>query len=120
MPADRAAPATGAAGSAEVILDARDLDVLYGDFQVLWGARLAARAGEIVAILGPNGAGKSTLMNTVSGLVRPRAGEVRFRGRRIDGQPAHRIVTMGLAHVLERRRLFPYLTVAQNLLLGAY
>jgi len=114
MPTDPASPA------AEPLLDARDLDVLYGDFQILWGARLSARAGEIVAILGPNGAGKSTLMNTVSGLMRPRAGEVRFRGRRIDGQPAHRIVEMGLSHVLERRRLFPYLTVGQNLLLGAY
>jgi len=114
MPTDPESPA------AEPLLDARDLDVLYGDFQILWGARLSARAGEIVAILGPNGAGKSTLMNTVSGLMRPRAGEVRFRGRRIDGQPAHRIVEMGLSHVLERRRLFPYLTVGQNLLLGAY
>jgi branched-chain amino acid transport system ATP-binding protein len=94
--------------------------VLLGDFQVLWGARLAVQAGEIVAILGPNGAGKSTLMNTVSGLARPRRGDVVFDGRPIAGLPAHRIVAHGISHVLERRRLFPYLTVRQNVWLGGY
>ncbi|MBI3638064.1 MAG: ABC transporter ATP-binding protein [Candidatus Rokubacteria bacterium] len=102
------------------LLDARALDVLLGDYQVLWGARLRADECEIVALLGPNGAGKSTLLNTISGLLRPRAGEVVFRGRRIGGRPAHRIVAEGLSHVLERRRLFPYLTVRQNVWLGAY
>jgi branched-chain amino acid transport system ATP-binding protein len=104
----------------EPILEARGLNVLYGDYQILWDVHFRAAPGEVVAILGPNGAGKSTLMNTLSGLVRPRSGEVRLRGRRIDGLPPHRIVPLGLAHVLERRRLFPYLTVRQNLLLGAY
>jgi branched-chain amino acid transport system ATP-binding protein len=99
---------------------ARGLDVLYGDYQILWGCRFEAGAGEIVAILGPNGAGKSTLMNTLSGLIRARGGEVVFRGQRIDTLPPHRIVRLGLSHVLERRRLFPHLTVRQNLLLGAY
>ena len=102
------------------MLEARGLDVLLGDYQVLWGAGLRVGEGEIVALLGPNGAGKSTLMNTISGLLRPRAGEVVFGGRPIAGLPAHRIVGEGLSHVLERRRLFPYLTVRQNLLLGAY
>ena len=102
------------------LLEAHDLDVLLGDFQVLWGARLAVEAGEIVAILGPNGAGKSTLMNTVSGLNRPRRGEITFEGRRISGLPAHRIVGEGISHVLERRRLFPRLTVRQNVWLGGY
>ena len=102
------------------MLEARGLDVLLGDYQVLWGARLRVGEGEIVALLGPNGAGKSTLMNTISGLLRPRAGEVVFGGRPIAGLPAHRIVGEGLSHVLERRRLFPYLTVRQNVLLGAY
>ncbi|HEV8437037.1 MAG TPA: ABC transporter ATP-binding protein [Methylomirabilota bacterium] len=102
------------------MLEADGLDVLYGDYQILWNARLSVAAGEVVAILGPNGAGKSTLMNTLSGLVRPRSGRVSFNGRRIDGLPPHRIVGLGLSHVLERRRLFPYLTVRQNLLLGAY
>jgi branched-chain amino acid transport system ATP-binding protein len=105
---------------AGLILEARGLDVLLGDYQVLWGARLAVAEGEIVALLGPNGAGKSTLLNAVSGLLRPRAGEIAFRGAPIAGLPAHRIVARGLAHVLERRRLFPYLTVEQNVRLGAY
>ena len=101
-------------------LEARGLDVLYGDYQILWDVSFHARRGEIVAILGPNGSGKSTLMNTLSGLVRARSGEIRFGDRRIDGLQPHKIVGLGLAHVLERRRLFPYLTVRQNLLLGAY
>jgi branched-chain amino acid transport system ATP-binding protein len=102
------------------MLRAEGLNVAYGDFQVLWDARVRVEAGEIVCLLGPNGAGKSTLMNTLSGLVRPRSGRVEFQGSRIDGLPPHRIVSRGVAHVLERRRLFPYLTVRQNLLLGAY
>lgn len=96
------------------------LNVAYGDFQVLWDVSLEVRAGEICCLLGPNGAGKSTILNTVSGLVRPMSGTIQFDGRRIDRLPSHEIVPLGLSHVLERRRLFPYLTVAQNLLLGAY
>ena len=96
------------------------LDVAYGDFQVLWDVSLRVDEGEIVALLGPNGAGKSTVLNTVSGLVPPRRGGITFRGRPLAGLPAHRRVDQGLAHVLERRRLFPYLTVRQNLTLGAY
>jgi branched-chain amino acid transport system ATP-binding protein len=103
-----------------MMLDARGLDVLLDDYQVLWGARLSVADGEIVALLGPNGSGKSTLMNTISGLLRPKAGEIVFQGRPIAGLPAHRIVGEGLSHVLERRRLFPFLTVRQNVLLGAY
>ena len=101
-------------------LEARGLDVLYGDYQILWDVSFRARRGEVVAILGPNGSGKSTLMNTLSGLVRARSGEISLGDRRIDALPPHKIVGLGLAHVLERRRLFPYLTVRQNLLLGAY
>jgi len=102
------------------LLAVEDLDVAYGDFQVLWQAALHVGEGEIVAVLGPNGAGKSTLMNTVSGLIAPRAGRLTFRGKRIDGLPAHRTAGEGLAHVLERRRLFPFLTVLDNVLLGAH
>ena len=102
------------------LLEARGLEVLLGDYQVLWGARLRVEPGEVVALLGPNGAGKSTLMNTISGLLRPRAGVVRLDGRSIAGLPPHRIVQAGVSHVLERRRLFPHLTVRQNVLLGAY
>lgn len=105
---------------AETLIEARDLNVLYGDYQILWDAQFRASAGEVVAILGPNGAGKSTLMNTLSGLVRARSGEISFGGQRIDHMPPHRIVGLGLSHVLERRRLFPYLTVGQNVMLGAY
>ena len=110
MTAQRAAPALAVEG----------LDVAYGDFQVLWQATLHVGDGEIVAVLGPNGAGKSTLMNTISGLIAPRAGRITFRGKRLDGLPAHRTAGEGLAHVLERRRLFPFLTVRDNLLLGAH
>jgi branched-chain amino acid transport system ATP-binding protein len=102
------------------MLRVESLSVAYGDFQVLWDVSLEVRAGEVVALLGPNGAGKSTLLNSVSGLVRPRHGRIEFDGRRVDGLPPHQRVGLGLAHVLERRRLFPYLTVRQNLLLGAY
>ena len=102
------------------MLTVEELDVAYGDFQVLWGAALRVNAGEIVCVLGPNGAGKSTLMNTISGLLRPRAGRVTFCEQRIEGLPAHRTAGHGLAHVLERRRLFPVLTVLDNVLLGAH
>jgi len=106
--------------TAAPLLSVEGLDVAYADFQVLWQAALEVREGEIVAVLGPNGAGKSTLMNTVSGLVSPREGRITFRGKRIDGLPAHRTVGEGLAHVLERRRLFPFLSVLDNVLLGAH
>jgi len=96
------------------------LDVAYGEFQVLWDAKLEVAAGEIVAVLGPNGAGKSTLVNAISGLLRPTAGSIHFEGRRIDGMPAHRRAGTGIAHVLERRRLFPFLTVHDNVMLGAH
>jgi ABC-type branched-subunit amino acid transport system ATPase component len=96
------------------------LDVAYGEFQVLWEAGLAVAAGEIVTVLGPNGAGKSTLVNTISGLLSPRSGSITFEGQRIEGMPAHRRAGVGIAHVLERRRLFPFLTVHDNVLLGAH
>jgi len=96
-----------------------DLEVAYGHYQVLWGVSVEVNEGEIVCLLGPNGAGKSTVMNSVTGLVRAKAGFVEFEGEQITDMPTHRIVRKGLAHVLERRRLFPYLTVHQNLTLGA-
>ncbi len=102
------------------MLRVQDLEVKYGDFQVLWGVSLDVRVGEVVCLLGPNGAGKSTIINTVSGLVRPLAGTLEFCGERIDGLPTHQVVTRGVSHVLERRRVFPYLTVEKNLQLGSY
>jgi branched-chain amino acid transport system ATP-binding protein len=106
--------------SAAAQLAVENLDVAYGDFQVLWQASLHVGTGEIVAMLGPNCAGKSTLVNTISGLLRPRAGSITFEGQRIDHLPAHRRAGIGIAHVLERRRLFPFLTVHDNVLLGAH
>lgn len=102
------------------LLAVEGLQVAYGDLQVLWGVSLEVGAGEMVCLLGPNGSGKSTLMNSISGLVRPRGGSIRLDGERIDGRAPHEIAARGLAHVLERRRLFPYMTVEENLLLGAY
>src|SRR4029450_14025810 len=106
--------------SAAPLLSVEGLDVAYGDFQVLWEAAMEVGEGEIVAVLGPKGAGKSTLMNTISGLLAPRAGRITFRGKRIEGLPAHRTAGVGIAHVLERRRLFPFLSVLDNVLLGAH
>jgi branched-chain amino acid transport system ATP-binding protein len=102
------------------VLTVEGLDVAHGDFQVLWGAALRVEPGEIVCVLGPNGAGKSTLMNTISGLLTPRTGRITFLDRRIDGLPPHQTVVEGIAHVLERRRVFPFLSVLDNLLLGAH
>jgi len=109
-----------AQASEVTVLRVQDLEVKYADFQALWGVSLEVREGEVVCLLGPNGAGKSTLISAVSGLVRPAAGRIEFCGERIDGLPTHQIVTRGLSHVMEQRRLFPYLTVEKNLLLGSY
>lgn len=86
---------------------------------MIWGVSMHIDEGETVCILGPNGAGKSTVMNSITGLVKPKAGIVEFCGEVLNKVPTHQIVCKGLAHVLERRRLFPYLTVYQNLILGA-
>jgi branched-chain amino acid transport system ATP-binding protein len=102
------------------LLNVESLDVAYGDYQILWEAALRVEEREIVCLLGPNGAGKSTLMNTISGLVKPRAGAITFLDKRIEGMPPHLAVGEGIAHVLERRRLFPFLTVLDNVLLGAH
>ena len=102
------------------MLRVQDLEVKYGDFQALWGVSLEVQEGEVVCLLGPNGAGKSTLISAVSGLVKPSRGRIEFCGERIDGLPTHQIVTRGISHVLEQRRLFPYLSVEKNLLLGSY
>jgi branched-chain amino acid transport system ATP-binding protein len=102
------------------VLRVQDLEVKYGDFQALWGVSLEVREGEVVCLLGPNGAGKSTLISAVSGLIKPSKGRIEFRGERIDGLPTHEIVTRGISHVLEQRRLFPYLSVEKNLVLGSF
>jgi branched-chain amino acid transport system ATP-binding protein len=102
------------------VLQVRDLEVKYGDFQALWGVSLDVNEGEVVCLLGPNGAGKSTLISAVSGLVPTFRGTIEFCGERLNGLPTHLIVTRGLSHVMEQRRLFSYLTVEKNLLLGSF
>lgn len=102
------------------MLSVSDLEVSYGDYQVIWGVSLEVNRGEVVSLLGPNGSGKSTVFNTISGLLKPKSGTIEFEGARIDHVPSYAIVGRGLAHILERRRVFPYLTVRQNLWLGGY
>ena len=101
------------------VLEVNNLAVNYGAVSALRRVSLYVRPGEVVALLGANGAGKSTTLRTISGLRRPRAGEIRFLGQRIDGLPSSRIVRLGVAHSPEGRRLFGSLTVAENLRLGA-
>jgi branched-chain amino acid transport system ATP-binding protein len=103
-----------------MLLEVRDLEVAYGEYQVVWGVSLSVAAGESVALLGPNGSGKSTVVNTISGLLAAKAGAIRFEGASLNARPAHARAGMGIAHVLERRRVFPHLTVLQNLSLGAW
>jgi branched-chain amino acid transport system ATP-binding protein len=102
------------------VLEVRDLEVGYGDARAVAGVTLTVAPGEIVALLGPNGAGKSTLLKAVAGLVRPRAGSVRWQGEDLAGVDAHLIVERGVALVPEGRRLFGGMTVDENLELGAF
>jgi branched-chain amino acid transport system ATP-binding protein len=102
------------------VLEIRDLDAAYGDVRALAGVTLSVAPGEIVALLGPNGAGKSTLLKSVAGLLRPRAGAIRWEGEDLARVHAHLIVERGLAMVPEGRRLFASMTVEENLELGAF
>jgi branched-chain amino acid transport system ATP-binding protein len=101
------------------LLETRSVGVAHGEIQVLWDASITVNPGEIVCLLGPNGSGKSTLMNSISGLNKVVSGEIRFEGQLLNKLPAHKINQVGLSHVLERHRLFPYMTVFENLILGA-
>jgi branched-chain amino acid transport system ATP-binding protein len=103
-----------------MLLSIDGLDVFYGRIQALRGVTLSVDEGEIVTLLGANGAGKTTTLRTISGLHGPAAGSVTFDGYRIDGLRAHEIVSMGLSHVPEGRRVFPRMTVLENLRMGAY
>jgi branched-chain amino acid transport system ATP-binding protein len=104
----------------EPLLKIENLNVAYGDVQVLWDVSLEVNRGEIVALVGSNGAGKTTLLTTISGLLRPRGGQINFNGQNIAGKEAQQIVDAGIAHVPEGRRLFGALSVKENLLMGAY
>ena len=103
-----------------MLLDIQNIDVLYDDFQVIWDVSLNVKEGEMVALLGPNGSGKSTILNTTSNLITPKKGSIKFNGEEISNLPTFKRTEIGISHVLERRRVFPHLTVLQNLHLGAY
>lgn len=102
------------------LLEVERLDAFYGQFQALFGVSLSVEEGEKLAIIGANGAGKSTLLNTIAGLLPSAAASVRFLGRPIGGEPAHRRARMGIGLVPEGRRLFPSLTVEENLRIGSW
>ena len=101
------------------MLEVEGIDVAYGGLSALRGVSLRVAEREIVALVGSNGAGKSTTLRTISGLIRPRAGTVRFDGTPIERLPPHEIAMRGIGHVPEGRRLFPMMTVWENLQLGA-
>jgi branched-chain amino acid transport system ATP-binding protein len=102
------------------MLEVTDLDVFYGDAQALWGVSLAVGEAEVVCIVGSNGAGKSTLVNSVMGILKARSGRISFNGVDVTRLPGHRICREGMAIVPEGRRLFPGLSVRDNLDLGAF
>ena len=101
------------------MLEVKDLVVAYGKVKAVKGISFSVEQGQVVSLLGTNGAGKTTTLRTISGLQRPVSGEIWFEGERIDKTPAHQVVMKGLAHSPEGRRIFPRLTVEDNLLLGA-
>jgi branched-chain amino acid transport system ATP-binding protein len=102
------------------LLDVADIEVRYGAIAALKGISFTVGEGEIVAMLGANGAGKTTTQKTVSGMLRPVAGAITFDGKRIDGIPAHELIGLGICHVPEGRHVFPRMTVAENLEMGAF
>ena len=103
-----------------MLLDIKNIDVLYDDFQVIWDVSINVNNAEMVALLGPNGSGKSTILNTISNLVSHKNGSIHFQDDLISQIPTYKRTALGISHVLERRRVFPYLTVVQNLILGAW
>jgi branched-chain amino acid transport system ATP-binding protein len=102
------------------MLEVKNICTGYGGIQVLWDVCLEVKDGELVALVGANGAGKSTLLKTISGLLHQSSGEIRFENKPIEKLPAHAVVARGLAMVPEGRRVFPYMTVRENLEMGAF
>jgi len=102
------------------MLEVEQIDVYRGDIQILWSVSLAAQDGKITALLGSNAAGKTTLLTTISGLIKPLRGRIRLNGHPIDKHPVHKIVELGVSMVPEGRRLFPEMSVFENLELGAF
>lgn len=102
------------------MLEIKDLEVYYGMIQAIKGISFEVNQGEVIALIGANGAGKTTSLHTITGLLSPKKGQILFQGQDITKLPAHRIVSMGMAHVPEGRRVFADLSVYENLKLGAY
>lgn len=102
------------------MLKVSDLKVYYGVIQAIKGISFEVNEGEVIALIGANGAGKTTILHTVTGLLRPKSGKIEFEGTDITKMPGHKIVTLGMAHVPEGRRVFADLSVYENLILGAY
>jgi branched-chain amino acid transport system ATP-binding protein len=102
------------------LLELRDVHTYYGNIHALKGISITVEPGEIVTLIGANGAGKSTTLKTISGLLRPREGEIWFDGARLDGTPAHDVVAKGISQSPEGRRIFPRMTVRENLEMGAF
>ena len=102
------------------LLEVKDIEVYYGMIQALRGVSFEVNQGEVVALIGANGAGKTTTLHTITGLLRAKSGQILFNGNDISKVPAHKIVTMGMAHVPEGRRVFANMSVLQNLKMGAY
>lgn len=104
----------------ETLLKVSNIDTLYGSFQALWDVSLAVKPGEIVAIIGANGSGKSTLINTISGIMHPARGNVEFEGKSITTLEPFQIVALGISQIPEGRRVFPDMTVLENIIIGSY
>ena len=102
------------------LLELENIQTYYGAIHALKGVNLKVDKGEIVTLIGSNGAGKSTTLKTISGLLKPRTGEIRLNGERIDGLPTHKVTELGIGHVPEGRKIFPRLTVLENLEMGAF
>ena len=102
------------------MLEVKDLEVYYGVIKAIKGVSFQVNKGEVIALIGANGAGKTTILHTVTGLLSPKNGSIIFEGKDITKVPAHKIVSMGMAHVPEGRRVFSQLSVYENLKMGAY
>jgi len=102
------------------MLEVLNLSTFYGKAQALWDVCLEVRESEVVALIGSTGAGKTTLLNAISGVIRPASGTINFLGRRIEGLPPHVVVDLGISHVPEGGRVFPDMSVRENLEMGAY
>ena len=102
------------------MLEVKNLEVYYGVIQAIKGISFEVNEGEVIALIGANGAGKTTTLQTITGMLQPKAGEIIFEGKDISKIPGHKIVSMGMAHVPEGRRVFAELSVYENLKLGAY